>query len=298
MANYKRKFKWKSILCGVLVVATLIGACAGIAALGKKETKTISPGVFSRGGLDSFGEHVITDQSIYTKEAFACEGLRIEPDFEFKGTYDVYYYNNDMGFVEARTGLTSVLDEDFPLADYARVVIHPDIESAAKEQGIKQSEFKISFYEVRSYAKELTITVNKDQNKNEFRTENLYDEKTAVEGKTFDATKPETPLVFVDDEKMKLSNDIYVNSDIAYFEIYVMAEDKMDGNVIAVIADKNGDVYDRIERAELPYNNASEGAWNKFVIEVPDLDDVTGDAVLKIRMDVDCRCIVYGIYAD
>ena len=298
MANYRRKSKLKSILCGILVVATLIGACAGIASISKKETKTLSPGIFSRGGLNENGEHIITNQTIYTKEAFACEGLRIEPDFEFKGTYDVYYYNADMGFLESRSGLTGIHDEDYPLADYARVVIKPDIKTLAAEQGIKEKDFKISFYEVRSYAKELDITVNKAQDKSEIRTENLYKDSEAIQGQTFDATKVQTPLVFESDADAKLSADIGVSSDISHFEIYVMCSERMDLTTVAVIADKNGDaVYDRLARKDLSYDSGSVGVWNKIVIDVPDLEDIKGESVLKLRMDKDCQCVVYGIYA-
>lgn len=303
MANYRRKSKWKSILCGILVVATLIGACAGIAAISKKETKTLSPGIFSRGGLNENGEHIITNQTIYTKEAFACEGLRIEPDFEFKGTYDVYYYNADMGFLESRTGLTGVHDEDYPLADYARVVIKPDIKTLAAEQGIKEKDFKISFYEVRSYAKELDITVNKAQDKSEIRTENLYKSSDEKLGKIFAENDiHESPLVFVDKAGYKTSGDIIVDPYLMGYEIYIRGEVISDTMVLGVMADKiSSEQYNRMDgTVQITTSTISGETWTKAVLDLSEVDftDVEGEAVFLMRMPENVECVVYGIYAD
>jgi hypothetical protein len=165
MANYRRKSKWKSILCGILVVATLIGACAGIAALGKKETKTIGAGAFKVGGVNENGIYEKSTVSIYTEDMFECQGLVIEPEFEASGTYRVFYYDSNKNFIGA-TEVMNAADSiytkgnSFILAKYARIMITPD---AVDEDGKADKDFKIRFYEVYGYASDFTITVNKKQ---------------------------------------------------------------------------------------------------------------------------------------
>lgn len=67
MAKFKRKIKLKSILCGILVVATLIGVCAGLGAIFGKETKNIGSGSFERGSLSTeTGNYVEDNTAIFT----------------------------------------------------------------------------------------------------------------------------------------------------------------------------------------------------------------------------------------
>ena len=153
----KRRNMFKKILCGVLVAASLIGACAGVAALVGKDTKKISSYAFSRGAIDSNGNYVESKTSIYTEEMFECQGLTITPDFEANGTYQVFYYDQDRSLVGSTALQKSEYvkkDSDIITAKYARVVITPSSDD---------KDFKIRFYEVRGYAKNYTITVNKDQ---------------------------------------------------------------------------------------------------------------------------------------
>ena len=174
MANYKRKSKLKSIICGILVVATLIGACAGIAALGKKETKTIGAGAFKVGGVNDSGNYEKSNVSIYTEDMFECQGLVIEPEFEASGTYRVFYYDSNKNFIGA-TEVMNAADSiytkgnSFILAKYARIMITPD---AVDEDGKADKDFKIRFYEAYGYASNFSITVNKKQN--EVGKENLF----------------------------------------------------------------------------------------------------------------------------
>lgn len=168
MAKYRRKTKWKSILCGILVVATLIGACAGIAAIAKKDTKTISSTAFSVGAIGEDGNYLPkSNKSIYTKDLFECQGLSIEPDFEATGTYQVFYYGADKSFIGATEALNAEdgvynITPEFNIASFARVMITPDV--PVDEDGKEIKDFKIRFYEVVGYANDYTVTVNKKQN--------------------------------------------------------------------------------------------------------------------------------------
>ena len=171
MAAYKTKKRWKSILCGILVVATIIGACAGIAAIAKKDTKTISSWAFERGGVNSeTGDYVKSDTSVYTPELIECKGLEITPDFDSTVKYQIFWYNEDamyIGCTDKTTTSAEVFKNAVPtLAVFARIVIYP-CDDAGKD--IKDA---IKFYEVRQHVRSLEITVSKDQS---YEPANLYD---------------------------------------------------------------------------------------------------------------------------
>lgn len=160
--NYKTKSKIKTVVLVIVILGILATAVAGVVALSKKETKTISSFSFSRGALDENGEYIASEQSIYTKEAIDCNGLRIVPDFEAKMTYDVYFYTKDDVFMEAEKGLKGVYDDEGegPSEMYAkaRIVIHPEI-----PEDVKTEDFKIKAVDIFGYANGLVITVDKEQ---------------------------------------------------------------------------------------------------------------------------------------
>ena len=149
---FKTKGKWKSILCGILVVATLIVACAGIAAIAKKDTKTISSLAFEQGGLNAEGVFdPEIENAIFTEEMFECMGLVIETDVKFTDSFEVFFYNYDGVFLSKTDSYTKTTRLDVPeLAKYARVVITSDEE--------------IGFFDVYKHARLLDIKVNKEQN--------------------------------------------------------------------------------------------------------------------------------------
>ena len=166
MVRYRKKINWKSLLTAVLAVLLFAGAVVGIASMGGKETKTISSLSFKVGAIDENGVFAKSDTSIYTKDMFECQGLKIEPDFETTGTYQVFYYGEDKAFL----GATEVMEanagayakgEEFTEAKYARIVITPEI--PVDEDGKEIEDFKIRSLQVAGYANDYTITVNKDQ---------------------------------------------------------------------------------------------------------------------------------------
>ena len=164
---FPRKTDWKMLLSGIVTVVLLVGAVAGVAAIVNIKTKTVSALEFSVGGLDDQGEYLETKQSIYTKDLIECAGLVIEPDFETRGSYQVFYYDNNKNFV----GKTPVMDaqgvayekgDSFAIAPYCRIVITPEI--PLNEDGKPVKDFKIYFFDAFTYADDYKITVLADQN--------------------------------------------------------------------------------------------------------------------------------------
>jgi hypothetical protein len=185
MSRFKRKINWKKIISIVLVGVLLVGAVAGLGSVFGKDTKTISPTVFSVGGINDEGKHVDTKTSIYTKEMFECQGLSIEPDFEATGTYKVFYYDSHKNFMKATDAMSAsngayTMGESVFGASYARVMITPDV--PLDEDGEAVEDYKIRFYEVVGIANEYKITVDKKQDS--YRLTDFVHE-TRIPGKTY-----------------------------------------------------------------------------------------------------------------
>lgn len=159
----------KIALIVVLVVAVLGGGVAGIISLvdsDKFDTKNISDLSFGVGGLDSAGKYMSTDQSIYTKDAFECQGLNVSLEFDSEISYQIYFYDQNNDFVHTTGKLEGAFVADsIPFfAKYARIVITPD------------DDEKVTSLEVLKYAKQLNAKVNREQGFKNY-TENLLDFK-------------------------------------------------------------------------------------------------------------------------
>ena len=298
----KIKFKtnWKKIFCAILAAILCITAIGGIAAIANNDSKSISSTAFSRGALDENGKYVETDQSIYTKEAFGCIGLRVQPDFQSNATYDVYYYDyNDM-LVEVMTDLSGVYDEDFPLAKKARIVIHPDI-----PEDVDAKDFKVAFYEVYGIANQFDITVDKKQSYKYSDSINLYDAENCEVGKNFQSGTSSSPSAF--DSKnltdmssasypVKVTEAIAVDGMYDAYDIYVYLETNegrwpvsalfgSDGKVIATDGDYIYDVVDA--------SSVVKPCWVKMTIKVPSLESYEG-VHLMVSMPDDSNCYIFG----
>lgn len=176
--NFKSKKTWKNILIIGLAIITLVGAIVGLSALFRKSeetTKEINP-TYAIGGLTETGAYLETKESIYTKDAFECYGLKTSLEFDNNISYRLYFYNENNSFIESTEKLTDAFDsEDTSLpfgAKYCRVVITPNEDS------------KISWYEKSGYAKQLTIKVAKVQ-KDVKISEDLLVWDSSLEGKYF-----------------------------------------------------------------------------------------------------------------
>ena len=153
MRKIKFNKKTKNIILIVLSCVMLFGAIFGLVALFRqdKTTKEINP-VFAIGGLTEDGKYKETEESIYTKESFECQGLKIELNFESNVSYRVFFYNSNNDFVESTTSLSTNYNEELPLmATTCRIVITPT------------SDKEIKWYEKSQYANQLTINIDKKQ---------------------------------------------------------------------------------------------------------------------------------------
>lgn len=154
-----------TILLVVLCLGIVGGGIAGIVKLtdtGKLDTKTIASTKFSVGGLDSNGKYMNTNASIYTKEAFECQGLEVSLDFDNEIEYQIYFYDQNNDFVHTTGKLSGAFVKDSVpfFAKYARIVVTP------------KNDEVVSNLEVLKYAGQLTVKVNREQGYKNY-TENL-----------------------------------------------------------------------------------------------------------------------------
>ena len=160
-----RKGRLRQLISAILVCVLLAGVAGGVVAIVNNDTKKIRATAFSVGALDANGVYVESKTSIYTKELIECQGLTIEPDFEAKGTYKVFYYDSNKNFIGATEAIDAedgvYINDDFPLASYARLMITPEV--SFDDAGNVVDNFKIRFYEVYGYANDYKVTVNKNQ---------------------------------------------------------------------------------------------------------------------------------------
>ena len=166
-----RKGWWKPVIAAILCIGVIVGAGFGIASLVKPDKvdnlltySTLSITKFRVGGLDGNGNYMNTDQSIYTKDAFECQGLNCTLDFDNEISYQVYFYDQNNEFVHTTGKLTGAFVQDSVpfFAKYARIVITPNDDN------------KVSMLEVMKYAKQLKTTVYREQGFKNY-TENLFE---------------------------------------------------------------------------------------------------------------------------
>lgn len=301
MASYKPKSKWRGIVGVVVIIAALIAACAVFVGFSGKDTEKISASAFSRGDLNSStGEYLPSETSVYTKKAFKCLGLRVEPDFEFNGTYDVYYYTSDERFLEVKLNLSGVYTEDYPpLAQLARVVVHPVFEEDEDDE-------KINFWEESKYAKMVTVTVNKEQKNIYAGSVNLYDEDSCKVGKNF---KEDTNANVADFDsknlvdcastvnKSKVTSPIYIDGSCDKYDIYFYLEVDVDRWPVVALFGADGKVIKDEDNAYVfktvePFQY-KRPTWVKVTIEVPELDSYEG-VHLMASISETSECYIYG----
>lgn len=154
-----------TIITVLLCLGILGGGIAGIIKLtdGSMDVKKISSTKFTVGGLDTNGKYMNTNASIYTKDAFECQGLEVSLDFDNTVDYQIYFYdqNNDFVHTTGKLSVAFVKDSVPFFAKYARIVVTP------KEDDV------VTALEVSKYAKQLSIKVNREQGFKNY-TENLF----------------------------------------------------------------------------------------------------------------------------
>ena len=200
----------------------------------------------------------------------------------------MYYYDVNDNLLENKLDLTDVFEEDYPMADSCRIVIHPE-----KPADVKASEFKIRFWEVAGYANDLKITVDRKQ-VDYVTTSNLYADDESSTG-TF-ASSDITEIV--QNANMKSSAIITVNEDFDQYQVYVRLISVKQGNALVAFADEtgaaikvdeDGDTVDGIAYT-FAYDDMLVGHWYSVIVEVP--KDATQ---LRVTAPADADIRIYGI---
>ena len=159
----KRKMKKKkTIIIAVVAILAILGCAAAAIGIFGSESKNISPG-FVRGKLDAGGEYLESDLTLVTEDMFECQGLKVTPDFDATGMYQIFWYNEGGEYLSCESMTDKAFTGDVPdLAKYARIVIYPELEDDVE---------KISIFSIRKYTKKFVISVDRYQ---KFEPENLY----------------------------------------------------------------------------------------------------------------------------
>ena len=274
--------KFKKGLCIALAVILGIVALGSVSTFAKNDTRSIVLN-FDIGSIDpQTGEYVEDNTSIYTKNVFECGGLRIEPDFKFKGTYDVFYYSADGFVVGSAKGLTGVykMNETQYVGQYARVVIHPEVPSDYEGK----EPWEIMWYEVVEYSSQIDIRVGKDGFK--YRDfVNLYNDADEVLDMTYISgdTASYTPVL---DYNSKLSGLIDLDEDYKTLEVVCKFKFPPKQGIGIVFVGENG------ESVSTTLNDLTqhESGIYHLTIEIP--ADATGVA---LSIPKDANVFVYGI---
>lgn len=199
----KMKVKTKSLfkkialaLAGVVALTAVAFGVKAIVDYTKNDLKKITP-TFEVGNLGADGKYVDDDSTLYTKQAFACYGLQIKPDFDSTVNYQIYYYDILDNYISSTEVLSEGYSSEAPLnGAYARMVINP----------VDDEDGKISLTERISYPRQLTIKVKKEQDINNrfvvykgrvLAVETLVDDLVFVNGLSF----VENPLRWEENEK-------------------------------------------------------------------------------------------------
>lgn len=162
--NYNRRWSAKKIISLVLGVLILMGCAVGGYTLFGSDTRSVSPTVFSVGGLDNDGEYVEQKNTIFTEDLIECQGLEITPDVKCTSTYRVYLYGHDKELISS----TDVLSGNYKLTDtavqYCRIMIIP--------ADSNEEDYVIGYFDVFGIANEYDITVNRKQS---FEIKNYFE---------------------------------------------------------------------------------------------------------------------------
>ena len=176
MSKFKHFFrgrKWLRNLVTILLCLVVVGGVVGGVVALTRNTDKIEDALtytsygwthYRVGGLDSNGNYMSTDQSLYTKDAFSCQGLNVTPVFDNTISYQIYFYDQDNVFVHTTGRLTGTFTQDsIPFfAKYARIVITPNDDN------------KVTIFEIAKYAKQIETKIYREQGFKNY-TENLFE---------------------------------------------------------------------------------------------------------------------------
>ena len=181
MARLKGKKLWQTVGSVALAVITFVGVALGISALAKKadeDMKVINP-KYEIGGLNENGKYEETNGSIYTKESFECQGLTVKPEFDSAVKYQIFFYNEMGEFMSATEVMQGAYNAPIPqFAIEARIEITPDWSFLGVTD---KDEQIVKWYEVNKYAKQIEVSVLKEQSVTAYQRYALFSGLTDVD---------------------------------------------------------------------------------------------------------------------
>ena len=156
-------FKAKKILKNISLALLGVGTIGAVGYGGTKlvqhitnDTKTLSLS-YDVGSLGTDGKYVNDESKIYTKEKFACDGLKATLDFDSEIKYQIFFYDSVDNFISKSDEYESGYVADIPWnAAFSRIMITPT----------NDEDEKVSFMEKYKYGNQLHISVNKNAESN------------------------------------------------------------------------------------------------------------------------------------
>ena len=151
----KKTKKFLTILLSIVLTVGII--TAGVFLLKPKDTKRIYPTYHIGSVNNETGLYLESDDAIYS-DLFECQGLKIEPNFNSKVSYSVYFYRFDESLVDSELNLTTTYEApENDIVKYARIVIMPDRGDKSEE------DYKIWFWNILGIADDIKVSVNTKQ---------------------------------------------------------------------------------------------------------------------------------------
>lgn len=160
----------------------------------KDNTKNVTL-TYDVGGLnEATGKFEEDSKTLYTKEKFACYGLKATLDFDAQIEYQIFYYDILDNYLSSSTVLKSGFSDEAPLnGAYARIEITP----------INDEDGKISLTEKYKYGNQLKVRVAKDA------VSKMNERYTLFKGKTLQVVQTVGETVFVKGISLKSANGVY-----------------------------------------------------------------------------------------
>lgn len=193
------KFNTKSIikkvalvLAGVVAVSAVGVGVAKLVEYMQDDLKTISPS-FDVGNLGADGKYVNDESTLYTKEAFQCDGLQIKLDFDNEIDYQIFFYDDLDNFIESTEVLSAAYSETVH-DGYARIVIMPT----------NDEDDKIGLTERLTYPGQMTVKVAKEQN---FEYFNVFNKRLYVVDNSY-SLRFSTANIVYDDGNYVIEPDV------------------------------------------------------------------------------------------
>lgn len=162
--KHKTKKTLKTILLGALGIGAIVGVASGINTLVEKndtELKTIHP-IFAVGGLnETDGKYELSNDTLYTKDAFECNGLQVTLAFDNYIDYQVFFYESDGDFISATELISGNEAIVVPsLATHARIELTPNWDEMGDDYANAKNQV-VKWYETTKYSSQIEIKVNK-----------------------------------------------------------------------------------------------------------------------------------------